>query len=151
MPSLSHLPETIPFIHPFPRSSKFGDESQCEVDNVGSCLLLGLLKFLWPKLCTAWRSSQPTGIGVPGRCVGWIPTPAFESDPVAPRVSRWSASEEAGSVVMAKRNDKQGEGEWFHVHEVLELIIIIIKPYKTHNKMTVKNWKTETSTRSNTY
>ena len=76
MPSLSHLPETIPFIHPFQRSSKFGDESQCEVDNVGSCLLLGLLKFLWPKICTAWRSSQPsgqnsfatTGIGVPGRC-----------------------------------------------------------------------------------
>ncbi len=65
--------------------------------------------------------------------VGWIPTPAFELDPVAPRVSRWSASEEAGSVVMARRNDKQGEGEWFHVHEVLELIITI-KPYKTHNK-----------------
>jgi len=41
---------------------------------------------------------------------------------VAPRVSRWSASEEAGSVFVAKQNDKRGEGEQFHVHEVLELM-----------------------------
>lgn len=59
--SRNAIPLTPPTNPPFPRCSNFGDESQCEVDNFGSCLLLGVLNFLWPKNCTAWRSSQPSG------------------------------------------------------------------------------------------
>lgn len=97
------------------------------------------------------NSFATTGIGAPRRCLHWtckiyiikikslrVPAPAFEWDPVAPRVSRWSASEEAGSVVVAKRNDKRGEGERFHVHEVLELIVmslshVYLKPISWSN------------------